>query len=238
MLKTGLRRFGLDVVKFPPPMGLHVHLRRFIHDHKIDTVLDVGAFTGLFCETLRRDVGYTGPIVSFEPCSGSFAALRSTMAGDPNWTGHRIGLSDTEGEAVINIFNSGSFNSLHRMRTEDEACYGVAAIETETIRLQQLDVIWHQVVPPSSKNILLKMDTQGHDTKVLQGVVKNLPNITGILSELPAIEIYDGMTSMADMISQLKNLGYTPLGFYPVNQPGTYNGAVPEFDALFLRRQK
>src|SRR5258708_3572083 len=82
ILKSMLRRFGFDLVRFPPPQPLHVHLKQFLENQGFTLVLDVGAFTGLFCQTLREDVGYTGRIASFEPCSNTFDSLAKNMTAD------------------------------------------------------------------------------------------------------------------------------------------------------------
>jgi len=51
-------------------------------------------------------------------------------------------------------------------------------------------------------------------------------------SELPAIEIYDGMTSMPAALDLYRKLGYVPIGFYPVNTLSAYDGISPEFDVV------
>jgi FkbM family methyltransferase len=235
-IKSTLRSIGLDVVKYPPIKPLNVQLKSVLNAKNIDTVLDVGAFTGLFCETLRKDVDYQGSIISFEPCKSSFEALSTKMLNDPKWTGHHFGLSDRSGAAILNLYDSGDFNSIHAMTASGASSYGVNEQNRETIQVRSLDDVWNDVVLSSSKNIFLKLDTQGHDAKVLQGSRRSMGKILGILCELPAIEIYDGMTSMSVMIDHLKGLGFVPIGFYPVNHPNGYSGPVPEFDAIFVRR--
>jgi hypothetical protein len=70
---------------------------------------------------------------------------------------------------------------------------------------------------------------------VIHGSEPRLGSIFGIQSEIPAIEIYDGMTPMPDMLRYLGTLGYVPIGFHPINQPEAYDGATPEFDVVFKR---
>jgi hypothetical protein len=80
----------------------------------------------------------------------------------------------------------------------------------------------------------MKVDTQGHDVSVIKGAAGVLDTILGLQSELPAVEIYDGMSSMATVLSEYANWGFVPIGFYPVN---TFRNLLisPEFDVLFKR---
>lgn len=58
--------------------------------------------------------------------------------------------------------------------------------------------------------------------------------IVGLQSELPVIEIYDGMPSMPAALSYYASCGFLPTGFYPIN---TFRNLQisPEFDVLFTR---
>ena len=80
----------------------------------------------------------------------------------------------------------------------------------------------------------MKIDTQGHDVSVVRGAAGVLDKIAGLQSELPAVQIYDGMTSMSNVLEYYSNCGFVPIGFYPVN---TLRGTQisPEFDVLFNR---
>src|SRR2546423_8564507 len=58
----------------------------------IDLVIDVGANQGQFARTMRDQLSYRGRIVSFEPLTNAFAALRRAAAGDPSWICYNIAL--------------------------------------------------------------------------------------------------------------------------------------------------
>ena len=67
------RGLGLAIRRFPVVGSLAAELKMMIADLDLDGVVDVGAHHGEFTEFLRRDVGYAGPVVSFEPVPEAFA---------------------------------------------------------------------------------------------------------------------------------------------------------------------
>ena len=69
--------------------------------HDVDLVVDVGAADGGW--PIAPEFGYTGPIVSFEPLSASFASLSTAVQDDPTWSAHHLALGTEPGSATINI---------------------------------------------------------------------------------------------------------------------------------------
>lgn len=236
IIKDGLRTVGLDLVRYPP---LARQIQNLIVDRGINLVLDVGAFRGTFCRMMRKDARYSGQICSFEPCAASFIALANAMKNDKRWSGYRIALSDKDAEAMLNVYHDGDFNSLLPLRNEHALAYEIEnEPAVERIQLRKLDSMWNEITKlVVTPKVLLKIDTQGHDSKVVLGAVEHLKFVSVILAELPAIEIYEHMLSMADSLKLFKSLGYTPVGFYQVNSPPSYEGAVPEFEVLFIRHR-
>lgn len=238
LVKSAARHLGFDVVKYPPLSPLAQRLKSFFTECGINIVIDVGAFRGKFCRTLRDEIGYCGPIVSIEPSAKTFAALHQAMRNDPNWRGMQLGLSDRAGSAVFHTFDSNpDFNSLLAINQSASEHFGVdrAKHATEEVRLARLDEIWEEVVRGiDTPKTFMKMDTQGHDLGVLRGASGRLNHIQGIQSELSAIQLYDGMPAMSEAIECFRGLGYSPIGFYEVNAVKV-RGAVAEFDAIFAK---
>ena len=237
LFKSGLRAFGFDVVRHPP---LSNSIGRLLRDRDVNLVLDVGAYHGTFCKMIRQESRYSGNICSFEPTADSFKILSNTMSGDPAWRGFNFGLSDVDATSVLNTYGElGVFNSLLRLRDEDAAAYEVQNRSSETVALKKLDSIWNEVVERTPQpKIFMKIDTQGHEPEVLRGAIQHLDHVVAILSELPAIEIYENMMPMHASLKLFQDLHFLPIGFYPVNTPEVYGGATPEFDVLFLRDPK
>jgi FkbM family methyltransferase len=230
------QRLGIAISRCPPPGSLKRHLRDYLTEMKIDLVLDVGAFVGNYAKELR-EIGYRGRIISFEPVPDSYEKLQEAMHSDFMWSGKPYGLSDENRESLINIHSKGTFNSLLTLREDAERAYSLDPTQRRqtTIQLRRLDEVLPELIAETQPpRIFIKIDTQGHDISVIKGASGVLGMIVGIQSELPAVEIYDGMSSMSAALSYYSSCGFVPNGFYPVN---TFRNLQisPEFDVLFTR---
>ena len=226
-------KMGVSISWYPPPHSFERHLRDYLAQMRINCVLDVGAFVGEYAVQLRRN-GYMGSIVSFEPVPASYALLRQRMQHDALWRGQPFGLSDTSGEALM---HTGSFNSLLNLHADAEQAYKLDPhLRSEIpIQLRRLEEVLPELIKDlDSPRIFMKMDTQGHDVSVLRGVSTTLDKIVGFQSELPTVQIYDGMPSMSEALAYYRTSGYVPIGFYPVNTFRDMQVSA-EFDVLFNR---
>jgi hypothetical protein len=118
------------------------------------------------------------------------------MRNDSLWSGEPYGLSDENQEALINTHSRGDFNSLLTLREDAGRAYSVdpARWSQTPIQLKRLDAVLPQLLEGiRSPRVFLKIDTQGHDVSVVKGASGVLDIIAGLQSELPAVEVYDGM---------------------------------------------
>jgi FkbM family methyltransferase len=235
-VKHSAQKMGISLDFYPPPGSFRRQLRDLLAQKKINVVLDVGAYIGNYAAELR-DIGYQGKIISFEPVPASYDKLQARMGHDPLWSAQPFGLSDENREAVMNTFSRGDFNSLLSLRTDSERAYSLdpSSHSQTTIQLRRLDLVLPQLLERvQSPSVFLKIDTQGHDLSVVRGATGVLNHIEGLQSELPAVQIYDGMASMTTVLDYYFTCGFVPIGFHPVN---TMRGTQisPEFDVLFSR---
>jgi hypothetical protein len=140
-------------------------------------------------------------------------------------------------EALINTFSRGDFNSLLTLRKDSEAAYSLepSSRSQTPIQLRRLDAVLSELIEGiQSPRVYMKIDTQGHDLSVVRGATGVLEHIAGLQSELPAVQIYDGMASVSTLLEYYSTCGLVPIGFHPVN---TMRGIQisPEFDVLFKR---
>lgn len=71
VLKTGIY---FRIKKVNPTVSESLRIAKLLNHFKITKVLDVGANTGQFAESII-DFGYTGKIVSFEPVESAYQSL-------------------------------------------------------------------------------------------------------------------------------------------------------------------
>ncbi|MET0240881.1 MAG: FkbM family methyltransferase [Sphingobium sp.] len=211
-------------------------LRRFIRHFGVDCVVDVGANAGQYASMLRRDVGFRGTILSFEPNPTVFAALERRAASDADWHCYNMALSDKDGTASFNIMAADQFSSLNRPTERLDAVFQTRnrvekTVEVETRRLDGLWpqlAGWHNVSTP-----FLKMDTQGHDRSVCTGAEAVLGIMAGVQTELAVRPIYQGATGYREMIALLAQAGFSPNAVF-ANNKGHFPLLV-EMDGLFVR---
>ena len=239
LVKHTARRLGIAISRYPPLGGYLRDLRDYLSRMEINVVLDVGAYIGNYAKDLR-EAGYRGQIISFEPVPASYEQLHEAMRNDSLWSGEPYGLSDENQEALINTHSRGDFNSLLTLREDAGRAYSVdpARWSQTPIQLKRLDAVLPQLLEGiRSPRVFLKIDTQGHDVSVVKGASGVLDIIAGLQSELPAVEVYDGMPSMSTLLSYYAGISYVPIEFYPVNTVNTSGRSqiTPEFDVLFTK---
>jgi len=217
---------------------IHVGRRRvrdlidFIADRKIDVVIDVGANVGQFGKSLRAG-GYRGKIVSFEPIESAFQALAREAEADGNWQVHHCGLGAFAGTANLHVSGLSECSSiLDLTATAELHDRRIATDHTEAIKIRTLD----EVAAGLSGKILLKIDTQGYEKRVIEGGMQTIPRVLGILMELPVIHIYQGEWEFHEAIKYMSDAGFVPAQIQAVGYHGNDSVSAVDFDCLFRPR--
>ncbi len=207
-IKKGFRRIGLDIRFASEIDDFDGRLLAGLRHHRIDTVFDIGANEGQFALGLIKR-GYAGRLVSFEPMAAAHARLRQLVAGHPNWElAEAIALGSESGEAEINISaNSVSSSMLpiedSHVRAEPASAY----VGTETVRVKRLDDIVQDYVG-SQERLFLKIDTQGFESRVLDGAQQTLARCIGVQLEISLVELYSGQPLWDEMLARLRASGF------------------------------
>ncbi len=203
-------------------------LRRFLRDHRINVVIDVGANEGQFVSKLRR-LGFRGRIVSFEPDPRSFTRLCERHQKDPLWCGYPMALGEADTEGVFHQAKDSVMSSfLTPVRREN-------ITSDVRVPIRRLDSVFNEAIGGVAEpRILLKTDTQGFDLQVLGGANESLNRIDGILAEISVLPIYENLPRMDQALSAYRQAGFDLLDLSVVNR--TSDGRILEFDGLFARR--
>ena len=200
---------------------------------EIDLVLDVGANKGQFARKIRSF--YSGDIYSFEPVSSIFEQLAAAAASDPKWHVYNYALGSEESTQTINISDATVFSSLLKTNDYCATHFGAESlgIKEETISVRRLDEVLDAIVPGiESKRIFVKMDTQGYDSEVFNGLGNKLKHVIALQSEVSLIPIYEGMSHWTESISTYESHGFGVAGMFPVNRDAW---RVIEYDCLMIK---
>lgn len=213
---------------------LDAHLRRLLARVPVDALIDVGAHQG--GAGLRfRHAGFHGPIHSFEPVSANYERLTDVAAADASWSVSRVALGSAAGEATINTFPDGDFDSLH-----EPTGYGagrftkVRSRASEVVTVRTLDEVMAEPALAAARRVFLKIDTQGHDLEVVRGGETSIDRIVGLQFELSMKPVYEDAPSAVEALDYALRLGFEVTGLFPITRDRD-GLRVVEFDCVMLR---
>ena len=171
----------------------------------VSKVLDVGANRGQYAHELRAS-GFTGDIISFEPLRDAFAELASKANQDPKWQCINIALGDFDGETLINKASFDQESSLlgfSREYCEPE----IRTVARESVTVTKLSTVWSDLIS-SEDVVFIKLDVQGFESQVLDGLAEVPTNVVGFELELSLSPIYEGQVLFHTLVSRMDELGF------------------------------
>lgn len=195
-------------------------------------VVDVGANAGQFAVASAKL--FPGARVhSFEPVPGCAEELRKNVSSLANVSVYPMALGDGEGTLQFYV-NSHSHSSSALPLAEAHRAAFPEAKEERVIEVvvSTLDRVFEGVdlEPP----VLLKLDVQGYEERVLRGGEKTLENVDYVVMEVSFEPMYEGETAFMEMARMMEGYGFRferPVGW--LSAPGT--GEILQMDALFVR---
>lgn len=203
-----IRNLGWDMVSFDPRFSAEARKLDLLRRLGIDHVLDVGANIGQFGQQLRES-GYRGRITSFEPMKKAYDELASRAVTDPLWVTVHAGLGANAGKSQINISQNSYSSSIRDVTPRHlEAHPDSATVAQETIVISTVDAFFDQEKISPSSRVMLKIDTQGYESEVLEGARDNLDKISLVVMEMSLEPLYAGQELLASLVTRMYGLGF------------------------------
>jgi FkbM family methyltransferase len=208
LIRKFVQRAGYDIVGHRPLSDPARRRSKLLETYEIETVIDVGANVGNFGIELRTN-GFDGKIISFEPLTTAFSELKEKAEYDDHWEVVNIALGDKNEKTVINIAENSLSSSIQDMLPlHKEAAPESKYIGKEKVEVKKLDSVFGEFCS-TEENILLKIDTQGFEKKVLDGARESLEAIDTIQLEMSLTPLYKNETLFLNMIRYLNNKAYS-----------------------------
>jgi len=225
---------GFDLIRDSPHYSYRLRRIRVMKHLGVDIVLDVGANCGQYAGDIRGD-GFEGQIVSFEPVAATFEALSRASSGDLEWRVIRTAVGEHDGEVEIKVAEDSTCSSLLTVGSELIRAHPTALqVRVERVPMTRLDTIAESVFG-NAERPWLKIDVQGYEKQVLEGLAGYIKRLLCIEVELSLRPLYDGEADFGGMLAWLASAGFelVSLGTGAVDQT---TGFVLQIDGIFVRR--
>ena len=205
---------------------------RWLEKYQIKTVLDIGANEGLFAMEYAKILP-SATIYSFEPILAVFERLKRRTSG-LNVKVFNFGLGDASGKLKINVNQFSPSSSILELSAVHQENYGFAFKSTEEeITIRRLDDEFAD--SDFEKNLLVKIDVQGFEDKVINGAGNILASTKVVFLEMTFRELYSGQKLFHDLYTRLYGLGFDYAGSMSQNYD-INDGSVLYEDAVFINR--
>jgi FkbM family methyltransferase len=214
------------------------YLKQLFSWARVDCVFDVGANAGQYADMLRRQIGFKGPIISFEPLPELAAELRNHARSDPFWFIEGVALSDKSGERTFNVTVENQASSLHKLNAQiaDTLFDNFVVARQCQVRTEMLSSVYSAYARRLNfQRPFLKMDTQGHDLAVVAGAGAALEHFVGLQSELAVIPLYEATPDYKTALSVLEDAGFALGAIVPNNDH--FFPRLFEFDCIMISRR-
>jgi FkbM family methyltransferase len=225
------RQFGLR------RRGVHLELYRqlnedWLRSRRFATVLDVGANVGQFA--LAASAAWPNTrIYSFEPLPDCFEQLQVRLRRAADFTAINVGIGDKAGSLTFerNSFHpSSSFlKTTPLLRSEFPHAGDSKSI---TVQVKRLDDLAGELVlrPP----MLVKIDVQGYEDKVLTGGAETIQRADVIIIESSFVRLYEGQPLFWDIYRTLTAWGFFYRGSLE-QLTSTTDGRPLQADSIFVK---
>src|SRR2546422_6117140 len=205
MIKEAAALAGIHVTRLQNnPLHTFLGLRRI----SFKSIFDVGANEGQFARLIRRQFP-RAKIYCFEPLPSAYGKLAEWAANDGNAVIAQIALSDSPGEAEINLHEEHSPSS-SILSTTDKCLelYPFTARQRKVkVLINRLDDYAQALPKPPEAEILLKLDVQGFEAPVLRGASNFLHKTRALIVEICLDPLYERQSTFQEAFALADQAG-------------------------------
>ena len=200
----------------------------------IGTILDIGANEGQFSRRMRR-LFPAAQIYAFEPLPVAVVPLdRWAQRQGGRVQVLEMALGETHGpiEMQQHLYFSASSSMLPTTALGETTYPMMAKQRTVAVAQMPLDDAIAQLPPFPSGDLLIKLDVQGYEDRVIRGGVQTFRRATACIVEISLDTLYSGQTTFQQIFELLSGLGYHYRGNF--DQIQAKDGHVIYLNALFI----
>ncbi len=234
LARSVFRHVGLELSRWK---NLPMHTLLGLRQVPFRSVVDGGANEGQFARWMSQFFPLAH-MYAFEPLPGPYAKLRDwadTQAG--RVTTFNLALGEIANDVVMNldIDHTSSSSLLQATRLNDAIYPETRRRVSVAVRQETLDDVLATLATPLEREILVKLDVQGFEDRVIAGAQRTLNAARACIIEVILDELYCGQARFPGVVSSLHELGFEYAG--NLEQNYAEDGHVVFLDAVFVRPQ-
>jgi len=222
---------GLDLIRISKrPKYSLLGLRNLT----IKTIIDIGANRGQFAKYISA-VFPEAHLYCFEPLKEPYSELNKWAKKQRKVKALNFALGDKAGK--LNIFHHCNHDRSSSFLKTTEICakhYPLVQKQVAVpVDIITLDNWFFSLSPLPGSDILIKLDVQGYENRVIRGGTKTFNVAKACIVEVSLDNLYDGQSTFQEIASLLYDIGYHYVG----NLKQTYGnyGHVLYIDAVFVK---
>lgn len=203
---------------------------KWLMDYHFNTIIDVGANVGQFAQKMRK-MFPEATIISFEPIPEVYEQLQNNFKNDGNFQSFCLGLGNAEETKSFYLNENSESSSVLPVKQHADHFAKATEAKKITINIKKMDDVID--IAKLKKPVLIKLDVQGYEDKVIAGGKAVLKQASVILTEVSFVQLYDGQMLFNDINMLLSDTGFTYSGNYEqLHSP--VNNMVLQADAIFV----
>jgi FkbM family methyltransferase len=203
----------------------------------IGTILDIGANEGSLAREKYAVIFPKATIHCFEPSPTVYPRLEKVAADSCGKIfAHNLAIGDVAGKLSFN-----SLPDLHQASSLLPATKLTNSLYPQTSRVdcvevsvKTLDDVVEGLKPAILDDLLIKVDVQGFEERVIRGGQATFSRARACILEVMVDQLYEGQSNFRDIFLALDRLKFEFVGTF--DQQCDADGHVIYFDAVFVRR--
>jgi FkbM family methyltransferase len=202
----------------------------------IRSIIDVGANSGQFARMISPKFP-DAHIWCFEPLQEPFEQLSrwADRVGKGRISVFNVALGEDEGTRQMwhHVDHSPSSSFLQTTHAGEEIYPLTKKQVSSHVHMTTLDGIVSELSAPLPPEILIKLDVQGYEERVIKGGIKTFRLSKACIVEICLDPIYEGQPTFKGIFQSLHDLGYRYVG--NLSQTLADDGHVIFLDAVFVK---
>jgi FkbM family methyltransferase len=233
-IRTGFNLIGFDIARISQvPRLTFLGLKNL----PIKTVIDVGANEGQFAQMISA-IYTDAKIYSFEPLSDVYQKLLLwTDKTKGRVSAFNVALGEEENTVAMHYHvDHDSSSSLLQTTQYNEDLFPQTGKQIGvSVKQTTLDNWMEEITDTLRPDILIKLDVQGYEDRVICGGKKLFTMAKACIIEINLAKLYHEQASFRDIFYLLDGLDYSYSG--NLDQFCNNEGQVVYIDSLFIRKQ-